>query len=298
MKRLLTPKLIFGLVMVGLLASALAVSLFLGSPARSHAASNNSPEGSWLLLDERRHREDCERMAAKHEEVFESVPSHVRRQIPRDQRIGHGLGMRDASLEQLAHERGGTKHAMGHAERKPGRIPVQRLHVVGRDVVEGDRIDENEPINALRSGGREVEGDSPAEVHADNGRLRKAQGCQGAVEVVALGRDPEWRVERAIRLAVAEHVDRERSPVGNRDLRPDVAPEKGAGPETVHEHDGSAAVAIAFDVHRPGTNGDAKQVCVDGVLLWGSSEPRAGGVLFAFRATGLAFSEHGGNRSR
>ncbi len=49
MKRLLTPKLIFGLVMVGLLASALAVSLFLGSPARSHAASNNSPEGSWLL---------------------------------------------------------------------------------------------------------------------------------------------------------------------------------------------------------------------------------------------------------
>ena len=49
MKRLLTLKLIFGLVMAGLLASALAVSLFFGSPGRSHAASNNSPEGSWLL---------------------------------------------------------------------------------------------------------------------------------------------------------------------------------------------------------------------------------------------------------
>jgi len=49
MKRLPTLKLIFGLVMVGLLASALAVSLFFGSPDRSHAASNNSPEGSWLL---------------------------------------------------------------------------------------------------------------------------------------------------------------------------------------------------------------------------------------------------------
>lgn len=49
MKRLLALKLIFGLVMVGLLASALVVSLFLGSPGRSHAASNNSPEGSWIV---------------------------------------------------------------------------------------------------------------------------------------------------------------------------------------------------------------------------------------------------------
>jgi len=48
MKRLPTLKLIFGLVMVGLLASALVVSFFFGSPSRSHAASNVSPEGSWL----------------------------------------------------------------------------------------------------------------------------------------------------------------------------------------------------------------------------------------------------------
>jgi hypothetical protein len=46
---LLTLKLIFGLVMVGLLVSALAVSLFFGSPGRSYPASNNSPEGSWLI---------------------------------------------------------------------------------------------------------------------------------------------------------------------------------------------------------------------------------------------------------
>lgn len=49
MKRLLTLKLIFGLVMAGLLASTLVISFFLGSPGRSLAASNNSPEGSWIV---------------------------------------------------------------------------------------------------------------------------------------------------------------------------------------------------------------------------------------------------------
>jgi len=49
MKSLLRPKLIFSLVTGGLLASALAVSLLFGSPGRSHAASHNSPEGSWLV---------------------------------------------------------------------------------------------------------------------------------------------------------------------------------------------------------------------------------------------------------
>lgn len=52
MKRLLRPKLIFSLVTMGLLASALAVSLLFGFPDRSHAASQNegaeSPEGSWM----------------------------------------------------------------------------------------------------------------------------------------------------------------------------------------------------------------------------------------------------------
>ena len=49
-------------------------------------------------------------------------------------------------------------------------------------------------------------------------------------------------------------------------------------------------MAIAFDVHRPGTYGDAEQICVD----WGYSclvqeGPGCAGILFAFRATGLAF---------
>lgn len=48
MKRLLRPKLIFSLVMVGLLAIALAISLLFAFPGRSHAASNDSPEGSWI----------------------------------------------------------------------------------------------------------------------------------------------------------------------------------------------------------------------------------------------------------
>ena len=49
MKRLPTLKLFFGLVLAGLLTSALAVSLFLAAPGRSDAASNTTPEGSWLL---------------------------------------------------------------------------------------------------------------------------------------------------------------------------------------------------------------------------------------------------------
>lgn len=49
MKRLPTLKLISGLVLAGLLASALAVSLFFAAPGRSDAASNTTPEGSWLV---------------------------------------------------------------------------------------------------------------------------------------------------------------------------------------------------------------------------------------------------------
>jgi hypothetical protein len=54
MKRLLRPRLIFSLLTLGLLATALAVSLLFGSPNRSHAASPNggteSPEGSWFAI--------------------------------------------------------------------------------------------------------------------------------------------------------------------------------------------------------------------------------------------------------
>jgi hypothetical protein len=53
MKRVLRSKLTVSLVTMGLLASALAVSLLFGSLGRSHAASTNGhnhrPEGSWLV---------------------------------------------------------------------------------------------------------------------------------------------------------------------------------------------------------------------------------------------------------
>ena len=48
MKRLLRPKLIYSLVTVGLLATALVVSLLFTFPGRSHAATNDSLEGSWI----------------------------------------------------------------------------------------------------------------------------------------------------------------------------------------------------------------------------------------------------------
>ncbi|MNC94829.1 hypothetical protein D3C83_117870 [compost metagenome] len=62
---------------------------------------------------------------------------------------------------------------------------------------------------------------------------------------------------------MAEEVHGECRPVGERDLRPDVPPEEGAGPKAMDEQHGGSPMTIAFDVHRPWTNGDAQQVGVD-----------------------------------
>src|SRR4051812_40960719 len=60
----------------------------------------------------------------------------------------------------------------------------------------------------------------------------------------------------------------------------------------MHEHNRRSAMAIALDVHRPWTNGDAKKIGVDGgtPVRFGCTGLGAGRFLFGFRATVAAAS--------
>ena len=137
-------------------------------------------------------------------------------------------------------------------------VALHRLDVVRRHVVERDRVDEHEPLDAIGPVVRQVHRDRAAEVDADDRRLGETQRRERAVEIVGLRGDAVLRVEGAVGFAVAEQVDGERRAVRHGERRPDVAPEETARAEAVYEQDRRAAVSVALDVHRAGTDGNAK----------------------------------------
>ena len=96
------------------------------------------------------------------------------------------------------------------AEGEARGVALHRADVAGRNIVERDRVDQHEPRDALGPERGEAQRDGGADVDADDGGARDAQRGERALEIVGLGGDPEVRVERAVRLAVAEEVDGER----------------------------------------------------------------------------------------
>ena len=169
------------------------------------------------------------------------------------------------ALEELAHERRRAEHAARDAKREARGVSLQLLDVVGRDVVERDRVDEHEPVDALGPIEREVHRHRAAEVDADDRRLGEPERGERAVEIVRLRGDAVLGVERPIGFAVAEEVDRERGAARRGQRGSDVAPEETAGAESVYEQDRRAAVAVALDVHRAGSDGNSKEISVHDV---------------------------------
>jgi hypothetical protein len=172
--------------------------------------------------------------------------------------------VRNAVEKQVAHERRGPKNPVRYPQRITTGPLLEVLHVFRRYVVVGDRIHENHSLDALGSGGGKPQGNSGAEVDADDRGARHAQCRERAIEVFGLGSDAEISVEGAIGFAVAEQVDGERGAIGERELRRDAAPEKTAGTEPVNEKNGGAAVSVSLHMHGARPHGNAQQIGVDG----------------------------------
>ena len=173
----------------------------------------------------------------------------------------------DAALEQLANRAAPRRGPARDAEGEARRVALQRLDVVRRDLVERDRVDEHEPLDALRAVVREVHRHRAAEIDADDRRLGQPERGERAVEIVRLRGDAELGVEGAIGLAVAEQIDRERGAIRQRELGADVAPEEAARAESVHEQDRRTAVTVSLHVHGARADGDAQQISVHGNVV-------------------------------
>ena len=112
-------------------------------------------------------------------------------------------------------------------------------------------IDEHEAFNALGSVEREVHRDRRTDIDANDRSSAESQRRERTVEVVGLCRDAVLSVERTIGFAIAEEVDRERSPAGHREQGANAPPQEAAGAESVDEQDRCTAMSITFDVHGP-----------------------------------------------
>ncbi len=77
-----------------------------------------------------------------------------------------------------------------------------------------------------------------------------AQHRERAVEVIGLRRDAVVRIERPVRLAPSEQVERERRHAAKRKRRRNVAPEESRGGEPVEQHDGPVPESVSLDVNR------------------------------------------------
>jgi hypothetical protein len=129
------------------------------------------------------------------------------------------------------------------------RIALKRLDVASGNLIEGDRVNEHQPLDSVRLHCCQPHPYSSAEIDSDDGGRRNAERGQRAIQVVRLGRYPEIRVERPVRLAVAEQVDGVRRPVSEGNLRGDAAPKETRRTEAVNEKDGCSAVAIPLHAH-------------------------------------------------
>jgi len=173
--------------------------------------------------------------------------------------------VRHAAPQHLAEDRRRAEDAARGTEGIACRIALQLRDVAGRNLVERDRVDEEQALDALGPGGREPQRDRAPEVDADDGGLGESQRGERAVDELRLRGDAEVRVERPVGLAVAEQVDRERGAVRQCDLGRDVPPEEARRAEPVDQDDGRSAVAVALDVNRPWPDRDAQQISVDEV---------------------------------
>ena len=168
--------------------------------------------------------------------MVQSLLADVRREISRDERFRRmfaGSATLRSSSSRISGAAPSTPREMRSAKRAVFRCSC--LDVVGRDVVERDRVDEHEPLDALGAVERQVHRDGAAEVDADDRRLGEPERRQRAVEVVGLRGDAVLCVERPVRFAVAEEVDGERRSVRHGQRRSDVAPEETARAEAVYE---------------------------------------------------------------
>jgi hypothetical protein len=189
--------------------------------------------------------------------------------------VGHAL------LEKGREEGGDAEQPAGDAQGEARRVALQRAHVAAGELVERDRVDENLTCDALATRAGEAERHPGAEIHADDDRPRDAERRQRTLDILALRGEAEIRVEGAVGLPVAEQIDGEGRVPREGEGRPDVPPEKAGCPEAVQQDDRRAAVPVALDVQRAGTDRDAKDVGVDGGTLktvaWreGCARPRA-----------------------
>ncbi len=109
----------------------------------------------------------------------------------------------------------------------------------------------------------EAQRDSAAQVHADDVGARHSQRREGTIHVFGLCRDPKIGVERAVRLAIAQQIERDGGVSGSGNLGCDVAPEEARRAEPMQKQDRQSPVSVALDMDRAWTDRDAKQIRLD-----------------------------------
>jgi hypothetical protein len=204
--------------------------------------------------------------AGEGEEVVDALVADVGGEVAGDEPWRHAGGGGDAAFEDRREEGGDAEDAAGDADHEAGGVALEGAEVGGGDRPRGEAVDQDEAGDAFAAEGREAEGDGAAQVDADDDGAGDAEGGQGAVEVVGLGGDPEFGVEGAVGLAVAQEVEGDRRVLGAGDLGGDRPPEEAVGAEPMEEDDGGPAVAVALDMDRAGADGDAEQIRFDATL--------------------------------
>ena len=160
--------------------------------------------------------------------MVDALLADVGSQIPGEQRGGHVGRLGDGPLEHVTHERRRAEHTARDAEREPRRVTLHRRDVIGRNVVEGDRVHEDELLDPLRPRAGQMHCDRGAEVDANDRGRREAKRGQRVVQVIGLCGHPVLFIEGTVGFAVAEEVDGKCRPIGQGEARADVAPEETA----------------------------------------------------------------------